>query len=92
VRGCLELLEGLLIGMRNRIIIPIGTKEVEDEAGVVLFVDGDKEDEEDEAGVELPLEELESRSRSRLRGTESFDDGFPDSLSEGGDESADSSC
>ena len=88
----MELLEGLQIVVGNRIIIPIGTNEVEDEAGVVSFVDGDKEDEDDEAGVELPLEELESRSRSGLRGTESFDDGFPDSLSEGGDESADSSC
>jgi hypothetical protein len=70
---------------------PIGTKEVEDEDGVVLFVDGDNEEEEDDAGVELPLEELKSRSKIGLRGTGTEDDGFPDSLSEGGEESEDSS-
>jgi hypothetical protein len=69
----------------------IGTKEVEDEDGVVLFVDGDNEEEEDDAGDELPLEELKSRSKIGLRGPGAEDNGFPDSLSEGGEESEDSS-
>jgi hypothetical protein len=53
------------------------------EAGVVLFVDGDREEEEEDAGVELPIEELRSESRSKigLRGAESIDDGLPDSVS-----------
>jgi hypothetical protein len=72
---------------------PIGTKEVDDEAGVVLFVDGERDDEEDDAGVELPLDAPDNRSKRGLRGADSEDDGFPLSLSEGGEESADeSSC
>ena len=70
---------------------PIGTKEAEDEDGVVLFVDGDREEEEDDAGVELPLEAPESRSKIGLRGTPNEDDCLPDSLSEGGEESDSSS-
>ena len=70
---------------------PIGTKEAEDEDGVVLFVDGVSEEEEDDAGVEVPLEGPDSRSKVGLRGTGREEDGFPDSLSEGGEESEDSS-
>lgn len=89
------------LGLGNRRVrdlgeggLPMGTKEAEDEEGVVLLVDGESEVEEDDAGVELPLEDPESRSKSGLRGTGSDDDdGLLDSLSEGGEESADeASC
>jgi len=66
---------------------PIGTKDAEDEEGVVLFVDGTSEEEED-AGVELPLDDPERRSRTGLRGTGSE---ALLSLSDGGEESDSSS-
>jgi len=66
---------------------PTGTKDAEEEEGVVLFVDG-ASDEEEEAGVELPLDDPESRSRIGLRGTGRVGR-FP-SLSDGGEESEDS--
>lgn len=70
---------------------PIGTKETEDEDGVELFVDGEREEDEEDAGVELPLEDPDTLSKMGLRGTVSEDGGLPDSLSEGGEESEESS-
>lgn len=59
----------------------------------MLFVDGARDDDEEDAGVEMPLEAPDNRSKRGLRGAESEDEGLPDSLSEGGEESADeSSC
>jgi hypothetical protein len=64
---------------------PMGTKELEEEAGVVLVVDGERELEEEDAGVELPLKggrEEETRSRVGFRGA-GREEGGLDSLSEG---------
>jgi len=46
---------------------PMGTKELEDDAGVVLFVDGARELEDEDAGDEV--RESDTRCKVGLRGT-----------------------
>lgn len=46
---------------------PMGTKELEDEAGVVLFVDGAREEEDEDAGDEV--RDSDTRCKVGLRGT-----------------------
>jgi hypothetical protein len=51
---------------------PMGTNELEDEAGVVLLVDGASELEDEDAGDEV--RESDTRCKVGLRGTAGFED------------------